>query len=233
MVKKLTCPSISRQTAATGWCWMLFYLLALPSLLYRLNERLPQRLSDTALNGLFYFINFVAILLIFGSFLCQSLRHALKKPGALVKAVVLGLCGYTLGTWAVTQVACLIVPEFSNANNDAIIRMGKNGWVLMTLGTVVFAPVAEECLFRGLLFRRIYPEKPASAWALSMLAFAAIHVLGYIGSVPAMTLLLCFLQYLPAGAALAWAYIEADTIWAPIALHCLINAWSAWQFLLP
>ncbi len=233
MAKKLTCPSISRQTAAAGWCWMLFYLLALPSLLYRLNERLPQRLSDTALNGLFYFINFVAILLIFGSFLCQSLRHALKKPGALVKAVIVGLCGYTLGTWTVTQVACLIVPEFSNANNDAIIRMGKNGWVLMTLGTVVFAPVAEECLFRGLLFRRIYPEKPASAWALSMLAFAAIHVTGYIGSVPALTLLLCFLQYLPAGAALAWAYIEADTIWAPIALHCLINAWSAWQFLLP
>lgn len=233
MAKKLTCPPISRQTAAAGWCWMLFYLLALPSLLYRLNESLPRRLTDTALNGLFYFINFVAILLIFGSFLRRSLRHALKRPRALVKAVIIGLCGYTLGTWAVTQAAYLIVPEFSNANNEAIIRMGKNGWVLMTLGTVLFAPVAEECLFRGLLFRRIYPENPLAAWALSMLAFAAIHVTGYLGSVPALTLLLCFLQYLPAGAALAWAYIEADTIWAPIALHCLINAWSAWQFLLP
>ncbi len=233
MAKKLTCPPINRQTAAAGWCWMLFYLLALPSLLYRLNESLPRRLTDTALNGLFYFINFVAILLIFGSFLRQSLRHALKRPRALVKAVIIGLCGYTLGTWAVTQAAYLIVPEFSNANNEAIIRMGKNGWLLMTLGTVLFAPVAEECLFRGLLFRRIYPEKPAAAWALSMLAFAAIHVTGYLGSVPALTLLLCFLQYLTAGAALAWAYTAADTIWAPIALHCLINAWSAWQFLLP
>lgn len=233
MAKKLTCPPISRQTAKAGWCWMLFYLLALPSLLLRLNEFLPQRLSDTALNGLFYFINFVAILLIFGSFLRQSLRHALKRPGALVKAVVLGLCAYTLGTWAVTQAACLVVPGFSNANNEAIIRMGKNGWVLMTLGTVLFAPVTEECLFRGLLFRQIYPENPLAAWALSMLAFAAIHVTGYLGSVPALTLLLCFLQYLPAGAALAWAYAEADTIWAPIALHCLINAWSARQFLIP
>lgn len=224
---------MGRQTAAAGWCWMLFYLLALPSLLYRLSESLPQPLSDTALNGLFYLINFVAAQLIFGSFLRQSLRHALKRPRALVKAVMIGLCGYTLGTWAVTQLAFLIVPEFSNANNEAIIRMGKNGWALMTLGTVLFAPVAEECLFRGLLFRRIYPENPPAAWALSMLAFAAIHVTGYLGSVPALTLLLCFLQYLPAGAALAWAYTAADTIWAPIALHCLINAWSAWQFLLP
>ena len=224
---------MSRQTAAAGWCWMLFYLLALPSLLYRLNEILPQRLSDTALNGLFYFINFVAASLIFGSFLRQSLRHALKRPRALVKAVIVGLGGYMLGTWAVTQVACLIVPDFSNANNDAIIRMGKNGWLLMTLGTVLFAPVAEECLFRGLLFRRIYPENQTAAWVLSLLAFAAIHVTGYLGSVPALTLLLCFLQYLPAGAALAWAYTAADTIWAPIALHCLINAWSAWLFLLP
>ncbi len=233
MAKKLTCPPISRRTAGAGWCWMLFYLLALPSLLYRLSESLPHRLSDTALNGLFYLINFVAVSLIFGSFLRQSLRHALKRPGALVKAVIVGLCAYALGTWAVTQMACLIVPGFSNANNEAIIRMGKNGWELMTLGTVLFAPVAEECLFRGLLFRRIYPEKPAAAWALSMLAFAAIHVTGYLGIVPALTLLLCFAQYLPAGAALAWAYTEADTIWAPIALHCLINAWSARQFLLP
>lgn len=230
MTKKLTCPPISRRAAIAGWCWMLFYLLLLPSLLYQLNEILPRRLSDTALNGLFYFINFLAVALIFGSFLRKSLRHALKRPRSLVKAVIVGLCAYTLGTWAVTQAALVIVPGFSNANNEAIIRMGKNGWVLMTLGTVLFAPLAEECLFRGLLFRRIYPENPACAWALSMTAFAAIHVTGYLGSVPALTLLMCFLQYLPAGAALAWAYTAADTIWAPIALHCLINVWSARQF---
>lgn len=233
MAKNLTCPPISRKAAAAGWCWMLFYLLALPSLLYGLNGSLPRRLSDTALNGLFYFINFLASGLIFGNFLRQSLRHALKRPRALVKAVIVGLGGYALGTWAVTRAALVIVPGFSNANNEAIIRMGKNGWALMTLGTVVFAPVAEECLFRGLLFRRIYPDYPACAWALSIAAFAAIHVTGYLGSVPALTLLMCFLQYLPAGAALAWAYISADTIWAPIALHCLINAWSAWHFLIP
>lgn len=231
MAKKLTDPPISRQTAAAGWCWMLFYLLALPSLLYRLNGSLPQRLSDTELNGLFYFISFAVTLLIFGSFLRQSLRHALGKLHALVSAVTIGLLGYALGTWAVTWAACLIVPGFSNANNETIIRMGQNDWALMVLVTVAFAPVTEECLFRGLLFRRIYPENPAAAWALSMLAFAAIHVAGYLGSVPALTLLLCFLQYLPAGAALAWAYLAADTIWAPIALHCLVNAWSAWQFL--
>ena len=32
-----------------------------------------------------------------------------------------------------------------------------------------------------------------------------------------------FLQYLPAGLSLAWAYTKSDTIFAPIAIHACIN----------
>ena len=36
--------------------------------------------------------------------------------------------------------------------------------------------------------------------------------------------LLCALQYLPAGVALGWTYEKADTIWAPILVHSMVNA---------
>ena len=32
--------------------------------------------------------------------------------------------------------------------------------------------------------------------------------------------------FFPAGIALAWAYEKADTIFAPVLMHCLINAVS-------
>ena len=37
---------------------------------------------------------------------------------------------------------------------------------------------------------------------------------------------MAFLQYLPAGLCLAWAYTKADTIFAPILIHAAVNAVS-------
>ena len=48
-------------------------------------------------------------------------------------------------------------------------------------------------------------------------------MVGYIGSADLITLCLCFMQYLPAGITLAWAYEKADTIAAPMLIHIMIN----------
>ena len=41
---------------------------------------------------------------------------------------------------------------------------------------------------------------------------------------PVGVTMLAALPYLPAGIALGWTYEKSNTIWAPIALHMLINA---------
>ena len=51
-----------------------------------------------------------------------------------------------------------------------------------------------------------------------------IHVMGYIGQFDWLTLVLCFLQYIPAGLWLAWAYEKSDSIFAPMLIHTAINA---------
>ena len=56
-----------------------------------------------------------------------------------------------------------------------------------------------------------------------MLVFAIIHILGYIGKYSLLELLLAVLQYLPAGLCLAWSYTKADTIFAPVIIHAVIN----------
>ena len=61
---------------------------------------------------------------------------------------------------------------------------------------------------------------------LSTVAFCLIHVAGYVGQEALSSLAVLALEYIPAGIALAWAYEKADTIFAPILMHAVINAVS-------
>ena len=93
----------------------------------------------------------------------------------------------------------------------------------MVIGTVVLVPPAEECLFRGLIFRSLYKKSHWAAYILSILAFAVIHIIGYIGQYSPLELVMAFLQYLPAGLCLAWSCVRSETIYAPILIHAAIN----------
>ena len=61
------------------------------------------------------------------------------------------------------------------------------------------------------------------AYAVSILAFAIIHILGYIGFYSPIEIVMAVLQYLPAGIWLAWSYTKAGTVFAPILVHAAIN----------
>ena len=63
-------------------------------------------------------------------------------------------------------------------------------------------------------------------YVVSMVVFAAIHTVGYVESEEPVILLLCFLQYLPAGYCLCWCYRQSGNILSPILMHILFNASS-------
>ena len=96
----------------------------------------------------------------------------------------------------------------------------------MLLCTVILVPTAEETIYRGLLFAPLYRKNRVLAYIVSMCVFSFVHLINYIGYADLLTLGLCFLQYLPAGFALAWAYARADSICAPILMHTQINLMS-------
>ena len=51
-----------------------------------------------------------------------------------------------------TGLAKLLIPDFINTNNAFVADMVRQSPVTMTLSLVVLVPLAEECLFRGLIF---------------------------------------------------------------------------------
>ena len=215
--------NLSGRETFHGFVFLGFQLLLLPSLLDFVCQHTPVPLSDAEVNFLFYFVNFIAILLIFHDFLSRSLGHALHHFIDLCQAVILGFVAHQACRYAFTWMVQLFYPAFSNYNDQALTAMIQGNYLLMFIGTVILVPPVEECIYRGLIFRNLYPKSKWAAYIVSIFAFAAIHILGYINSYSALELLLAVLQYLPAGLCLAWAYTKADTIFAPILIHAAIN----------
>ena len=96
-------------------------------------------------------------------------------------------------------------------------------WIvaMFAIGAGVLAPIAEELLFRGLLFRTLTRLGKPLALTISGTVFGALHA----GAVPGKLLpLLGFL-----GAMLAALYMVTGSIMAPMCLHAFINATSVGQ----
>lgn len=215
--------TLSGQETVAGFVYMAFQLLLLPGILDFVNVHLEHPLNTAEINFLFYLINFIAILLIFRRFLGNALDHVWQHPIWFLEGVILGFVFYYLCNFVTTWVMEHFFPGFSNYNDEAIAAMSRGNSFLMLIGTVVLVPPVEETLFRGLIFRNLYSKSKWAAYIVSILAFAIIHILGYLGRYSAVELLIAVAQYLPAGLCLAWAYARANTIFAPILIHAAIN----------
>lgn len=196
-----------------------FFLLGDIALILNYFFQLPTWMLQVGI----FFLNFLVTLAIFRRFLWKSCQTVLHKPFQIFGYAVLGVILYYTSTLVMSLIILLICPDYLNMNDAAISRMAEQSGIWITVGTVVFVPVAEECVFRGLCFRAVYDRRPVLAWILSVSLFSAVHVLGYIGVYDPFKLLLAFLQYLPAGCCLAFAYKQTDTIITPIVMHTCIN----------
>ncbi|HIT33747.1 MAG TPA: CPBP family intramembrane metalloprotease [Candidatus Faecousia intestinigallinarum] len=223
--------SLTRRELLAGWCYLGLELFVLPYLLPLANALLPSPLSLGKLNFLFFSLNFLVLAVVFRRFLQASWRYARQHGKALLSAAALGFAVYLAAAGLVALALARVAPEFSNANDVSIAAMAREDALLMGIGTVLLVPMAEEILYRAVLFGSLYARNPMGAYVVSCLVFCAIHVLGYVGAYPAGMLLLSCLQYLPAGLCLAWVYVRSGSIFAPAIIHMLVNL-SAFLMLL-
>ena len=206
-----------------GLIYYLLQLLVIPAILGVINMLVGNPMSEAVVNVLFFAMNFMAVLIIFRKFLTANFRTLCAYHLHVLRHAGIGALIYMAGNVAFSLVATLIDPGFANVNDAAIMEMVQGNFGLMTLGTVILVPVAEECFYRSLIFRNIYDKSPVWAYAVSMVLFSLAHVLGYLLFVDFGTLVLCFFQYLPAGFALAWAYRHSGSIFAPVLIHMCVN----------
>ena len=215
---------MSPQETANGFVFLLFNYFILPVLLQLLNGLLPVPLRSAVLNVLYYLIQFAVAVCTFHRFLRRSLEAAGQRFWKFLLISVLGFSGYFVSSQLLGLGIRTLFPGFSNVNDASLAAMAQGDLLLIAVGTVLLVPAAEECFFRGLLFGWLHGKNRFLSYVVSTAAFAAIHVMGYLGVYDAVTLLLCFVQYLPAGLFLAWACEKAGSIFAPILIHTAVNA---------
>ena len=214
----------NRTETLSGGIYLAFMLIFLPMLLRLFNSLTGNTLSAGKVNFLYYFINFTAILPIFRKFLIQSAKDTLRVPFPTLWFAFLGYLGNIALSELLLVILLILFPGFANINDLNVALMLQEDFSLIAIGIIFLVPVVEETLFRGLIFRNLYEIRPVIAYLVSMAAFAAVHVVGYIGSVEPIYILLSFLQYLPAGYCLCFAYRRSGTIISPILMHMIVNA---------
>ncbi len=215
--------TLSKKAITFGLIYWAVQIIALPQALTRGNWILGNPFSISELNFIFFVLNFIVITVAFRDFLIQNFKILLQNPWRVLRYAGAGLVLYWVTSFLVNFVILLISPEFFNVNDQSIAEMTQENYVLMGVGTVLLVPVAEETLYRGVIFSSLYQKKPVLALCVSTLLFSVIHILGYVGTFEPLQLLLCTVQYIPAGLILAWSYTKADCIWAPILIHIAVN----------
>ena len=217
------------QEQLLGGVYLAVELVVLPEVLRMLGDQFGG-FSDSTANLIYYLTNALCCCLIFRSLLKDSLIQAGAHFGRLLGASLAGFLLLLGANQLMTGIALALRPEFVNLNNAAVSAMVSENPLLMTIGTVVLVPIGEECLFRGLLFLSALPKSRHRAYALSVIFFCAVHVVGYLGQGDMLTLALCFVQYVPAGLVLAAVCERTGTLFAPMLIHAAVNA-SAIVFL--
>ena len=206
-----------------GIRYLLFELAFLPGLLSLILELLNLDVTTAEFNLCCFTVNFLSVLWIFRQFLKESFLHTLKNPVPFGLAALTGLAAYWMTNQLLSRGIQLLRPDFFNINDAAISANAQSQFLLTAIGSVLLVPLAEECLFRGLLFSLFRRRGRRAAYLVSTLLFCCIHVSGYVGGYDWLVLVLCFVQYIPAGLALAWSFEASGSIYAPIVIHTLVN----------
>jgi membrane protease YdiL (CAAX protease family) len=143
------------------------------------------------------------------------------------KALVVGATLEVLLTLALIPILHLD----PKAKNQALLRdldkhRDAGTVILFFVGAVIFAPLVEELLFRGVLLRGLLRKvEPATAVLISAVIFALVHYLGDPNTLP----------FLPAlaglGAVLAVVALRSGDLSASIFIHAGFNLTTTVLFL--
>lgn len=181
-----------------------------------------------------YCVALIVIMLIVWKPLFGSLKYFVSDLGNNLINVfkVWGLM--MLGTLVIATLFSIIMPQGSQAGNQTVIESTFwNAPYFMTFNIVIFAPIVEEIIFRGVLYQSFRTKNTYwIAVIISCAIFALLHVIQPLLSTGDLKELLFFLQYAFMSYFMIIAYEKTGSIWGAILIHLLNNSLSLIQFFL-
>ena len=226
--------SMTRKEQILGWLYLMFEITLLPFLLSATLMILFPKANTTVLNLILFAVNFIVVAVIFRRYWLASFRDLSGRIWSILWKSTVALIGCRVVLVLMNDCIFFCCPQYfistetgpvlQNINDTTITQMAQEQYLLIAISTVLLVPPVEEILHRGVVFGSIYPKSPILAWVISVLLFAAVHMLSYLGIPDKIYLAICFLQYIPPALALCWLYSGTDSIFAPIFMHMMFNA---------
>lgn len=183
-------------------------------------------LSELSLNLMIYAVGALFCFSFMWKYLKASFGTIFDAPVSFIKTIFVGFFEYYFASIIVTVLLLMILPENSsiaNPNTENVGALIGDNYNIAVVMTVIFAPIVEECMFRGAIFGTIRTKNRFWAYFVTVILFSMYHLLGYFITDYSWELWVYLLQYVPATIILCRAYEKSGTIWCSIAIHALIN----------
>lgn len=185
---------------------------------------------------LFWGGNFTAAVLIFRQFLQSSFQVPLTPFATVAKFALLG---YGLAFLANLLTNDLIFyflprhfyydetgPHFENVCKVAMEAFARENFPLTALSMILFVPLVEEIIHRGLIFGSLVQKNLPLAYLLSTVLYCLVLTIPLWRQYSVDYLILSFLQYIPINLMLCWIYTRTETLLTPILAHMVMNGVS-------
>lgn len=231
--KKVKGVSLSHFETVGGGIFLACYLLLLPFIrngLFRAIENLMGTSISAAVEyNIYYYVLLVVTILIFYNFIGRSLSYFFGNMPETFRSVGLGLVAFYGLNELLYRATHVLLGNNVNLNNYAISAQIDDAPRTTLLIVVVVAPLIEEVLFRGYVFGSLKGRSRTTAYVVSCLLFAFLHVWQFVGGdVLSINRFILLLQYLVPGMVLSWSYDRCGSLWGPFFLHAAANAMHVW-----
>jgi len=217
-----------------GVIFFVIYLAVLPFVttpFFDLMERLlGTGISSSLRSSILYYLLFAVTLVIFHRFIGRTTRRLGDNLGEAGKSLLVGIIALYGLNELVYRLSRLVIVNRLNLNDVSISAQVEDAPRSTLIIVIVLAPFVEEVLFRGLVFGNLRDRSRLTAYAVSCLLFALLHVWQFAAVRQDLTHFILMIQYLVPGLVLAWAYDHTGTLWTSFGIHALANALACWAF---
>lgn len=215
-------PQMTRKEEVRGWCLLVLYLVVFPTVMGLLQRLFPAEGMAAERNVIYYAVISAVIFAVFWSFLRHALDLFLDDLPRSCLAMGTGLLAWLL-LFFPARMLPLPIEDPNVLNYQEQFALSPAATVLIV---VVFLPVVEEILFRGLIFSSLRRHSRVLAWLVSVFGFALYCVWQFIFAYDRLDLryLILMVRYLPTAVACTWCYDNSGSVWSPVILHMLTAA---------
>ena len=214
---------LSRKEALLGWLFVPVFALLVPLLLGAVVSYWPVEVGEAQKSTVYYLIGFLYALIFLQHFVKSDWIALWDKKLLVVLTLILthllnvvlsfGIAALTVAVWQDgAQAFVSEIPGLSGSTAEG-----------MFTPLVLLAPLAEEALFRGVVFGTLRRHSRAAAYIVSVALFAVHSVWQTAVANPGVSFLFLAVTTVPVGVAAAFCYERTQNVWACALYRALIN----------